>query len=72
LEGTKPIDFQTKFPNNLGYFVVSHAGLSPSKTEAILYVAHFCPGLCGGGAYFLMRKVNGVWSVVDRHVTWIS
>ena len=72
LEGTKPIDFQTRFPNNSQYFVVSHAGLNLSKTEAILYVAHFCPGLCGGGAYFLMRKVNGVWSVVDRHVTCIS
>ena len=72
LDGTKPIDFQTRFPNNFGYFVVSHAGLNLGKTEAILYVDHFCGGLCGSGGYFLMRKLGGVWRVVDQHVTWIS
>lgn len=65
-------DFEARFPKNFGYFVVSHAGLNLSKTEAILYVDHFCGGLCGGGGYFLMRKVNGVWRVVAEHVTWVS
>lgn len=72
VDGTKPIDFQTRLPNNFGYFVVSHAGLNLGKTEAILYVDHFCGGLCGGGEYFLMRKANGVWHVVDQHIAWIS
>lgn len=72
LDGTKPSDFQTRFPNNFGYFVVSQVGLNLGKTEAILYVDHFCSGLCGSGDYFLMRKLNGVWSVVDRHLTRIS
>jgi hypothetical protein len=72
VQGTKPIDFQTNFPNNFGYFAVSHIGLNPSKTEAVLYVDHFCGGLCGGGGYFLMRKVNGVWHVVDQHNTWMA
>lgn len=72
VQGTNGKDFEARFPNNFGYFLVSHAGLNPSKTEAILYVDHFCGGLCGKGGYFLMRKVNGVWSVVDQHVTWIS
>jgi hypothetical protein len=72
LQGNNPNEFQTRFPNNFGYFVVSHAGLNLSKTEAILYVDHFCGGLCGGGGYFLMQKINGVWRVVDEHVTWVS
>lgn len=72
LDGSKPIDFQTRFPNNFGYFVVSHAGLNLGKTEATLYVDHFCGGLCGSGGYFLMRKQNGAWHVVDQHVVWIS
>jgi hypothetical protein len=72
LDRTKPIDFQTRFPNNFGYFVVSRAGLNLGKTEAILYVDHFCGGLCGSGGYFLMRKLNGVWRVVDQHIVWIS
>ncbi len=65
-------DFQARFPNNFGYFVVSRAGLNLSKNEALLYIEHFCGALCGGGGYVLMRKVDGAWHVVDRHVTWMS
>lgn len=70
--GTKVGDFEARFPNNFGFFVVSHVGLNLNKTEALLYVDHFCPGLCGGGAYVLMHKVSGVWHVVDRRATWMS
>lgn len=70
--GTKTSDFEARFPNNLGFFVVSHVGLNLTKTEALLYMEHFCGGLCGGGDYVLMRKVNGVWHIVDRHATWVS
>jgi hypothetical protein len=69
---TKTSDFEARFPNNLGFFVVSHVGLNLNKTEALLYIDHFCGGLCGGGDYVLMRKVNGVWHVVERHMTWVS
>jgi len=65
-------DFEARFPNNFGFFVVSHVGLNMNKTEALLYVDHFCGGLCGGGKYVLMRKVNGAWHVVDHHGTWVS
>lgn len=71
LIGTNARDFEARFPNNLGIFVVSHVGLNLKKTEALLYVDHLCPGLCGGG-YFLMRKANGAWHVVDRRITWVS
>jgi hypothetical protein len=70
--GAKVGDFEARFPNNMGYFVVSHVGLNLNKTEALLYVDHLCPGLCGGGGYVLMRKANGVWHVVDRRVIWVS
>ena len=70
--GTKPGDFEARFPNNFGYFVVSHSGLNLNKTEALVYVDHFCGGLCGGGGYFLMRKVEGVWHIVDQRYTWMS
>lgn len=70
--GAKVGDFEARFPDNFGYFVVSHVGLNLNKTEALLYVDHFCGGLCGGGKYVLMRKVNGVWYVIESHVTWVS
>ncbi len=65
-------DFQTRYPNNWGHFVISHIGLNPNKTEAILYVDHFAGGLSSGGSYFLMRKLNGVWNLVDQHLVWNS
>jgi hypothetical protein len=64
-------DFQQRFPRNAGYIAVSQAGFNFSKTEAILYIDHFC-GLCGGGGYVLMQKLNGVWRVVEQHSTWVS
>jgi hypothetical protein len=70
--GTKVGDFEARFPNNFGHFVVSHVGMNLNKTEALFYVDHFCGGLCGGGDYFLMRKADGVWHVVDRRSTWVS
>ena len=71
LERPQSSDFQQRFPNSLGYIAVSQVGFNFAKTEAILYVDHFC-GLCGGGGYILMRKVNGVWRIVDVHSTWVS
>jgi len=65
-------EFQARFPNNAGYYVVSQPGLNLSKDEAVFYFDHFCSGLCGGGGYVLMRKVNGVWHVVDQHTIWES
>jgi len=70
--GTKTSDFEARFPTNLGYFVVSHIGLNLTKTEALLYIERFCGGLCGGGDYVLMRKVDGMWHVVDHRGTWVS
>jgi len=71
LEQSQSVDFQKRFPNNLGYIATSQPGFNFLKTEAIFYIDHFC-GLCGGGGYILMRKVNGVWRVVGQHGTWAS
>jgi hypothetical protein len=65
-------DFEARFPNNFGFFVVSHIGMNLTKTEALLYMEHFCGGLCGSGDYFLMRKINGTWRVFERHGVWVS
>jgi hypothetical protein len=70
--GTHAGEFETRFPNNLGFFVVSRVGLNLNKTEALLYFERFCGGLCGGGKYVLLRKVDGVWHVVDHRSTWVS
>jgi len=56
-------------------FAVSQPGLNFSKTEAILYFEYSCfrvTNLCSGGYFILMRKVDGVWRVVDRLNTWAT
>jgi hypothetical protein len=64
-------DFQKRFPNNLGYVVLSAVGFNREQTQAVFYIDHFC-GLCGGGRYVLMEKVNGSWHVRGERYTWIS
>jgi len=67
-------DFLQRFPDNQNFekISISQLGFNFSKTEAILYFDRSCAGLCGGGGYILMRKVDGVWRIVDKHYTWIS
>jgi hypothetical protein len=64
-------EFQKKFPDNLGFIALSGVGFNPSRTQAVFYIDHFC-GLCGGGRYVLMEKIDGAWRVRGEHYTWIS
>ena len=63
--------FQEKFPRNMGLVTLSGVGFSLSRTQAVFFINHFC-GLCGGGRYVLMEKVNAAWRVREEHYTWIS
>jgi hypothetical protein len=64
-------DFQQRFPHNMGYIAISGVGFNRDQTQAVFYIDHFC-GLCGGGRYVTMEKVNGSWHVREEHYTWIS
>jgi hypothetical protein len=64
-------DFQMKFPRNLGLIILSGVGFNANRTQAVFYIDHFC-GLCGGGRYVLMEKLDGLWRVREEHYTWIS
>lgn len=43
-----------------------------NKTHAILAVDFSCGMLCGGGTIVVLERVDGKWSVVDRHTYWVS
>jgi hypothetical protein len=64
-------EFEKRFPHSMGFITLSGVGFNPSRTQAVFYIDHFC-GLCGGGRYVLMEKVNGSWHVRDERYTWIS
>ena len=53
--------FYKRYPDSGGYMVVSAVGFDMSKKRAMVYMAHSCGSLCGGGTYHLLEKVEGVW-----------
>lgn len=60
-----------RFPKSYGYLTFTRIGFNRDLTEALFYTEHIC-GLCGGGQYMYMRKVNGKWIVQEKSGTWIS
>lgn len=64
-------EFQEEFPHNQGVIVLSGVGFNRARTQAVFYIDHFC-GLCGGGSYVLMEKIDGTWRLQDMHSTWVS
>lgn len=51
--------FYKKYPNSSGVLFFSQVGLNDRHDQAFVYVARTCGGLCGGGEYVLLNKVNG-------------
>lgn len=54
--------FYNRYPDSGGYMEFSAVGFDPSKTRALVYVAHHCGSLCGGGAHHLLQKIDGRWT----------
>jgi hypothetical protein len=49
---------------------LSAVGFNSAHSEAFFRADHFC-GLCGGGGYVLMTKINGEWRVVKWDLSWL-
>lgn len=51
-----------RYPNSGGGWIeLSAVGFNSSKIVAVVYVGHHCGGLCGGGTFHMLQKVNGKW-----------
>ena len=53
--------FYQKYPDSGGYMLVSAVGFDATKQRAMVYMAHSCGMLCGGGTHHLLEKVGGAW-----------
>ena len=60
------IDFLARFPGSRGYIEVSAVGFDEHKNRAMVYLAHYCGFLCGGGGYYYLEKSEGRWQKVMR------
>jgi hypothetical protein len=68
-------DFYKRFPRSGGYVYVSAVGFNPDRTLAMVYAGHSCGGLCGGGGYRFLKKVDGKWTEINfpgQTCTWVS
>jgi len=53
--------YYERHPNSGGWIELSAVGFNPSKTIAVVYAGHSCGGLCGGGTFHILQKVDGKW-----------
>jgi hypothetical protein len=63
-------DFETKYPQARGIFLLSRAGLNAARDEALVSISYYCGSLCTTGGVFLMVKEDGVWKVKQELATW--
>lgn len=64
--------FYKEYPKAAGYWDFSRPGFNSSHDEAVLYVGHYCGGLCGTGHLYFLKKENGRWRVESKQMMWIS
>ena len=57
-------DFKRAHPDSVGWIELSAVGFNHDKTVAVVYVGHHCGGLCGGGGFSVLRKVEGKWKLL--------
>ena len=53
--------FRTRFPDSGGYLQFSVVGFDAARQRAMVYVAHHCGGLCGGGVHHLLERDGDKW-----------
>jgi hypothetical protein len=54
-------EFYKRYPQSGGYIELSAIGFNEDKNVAVVYVAHSCGLLCGGGDYHVLQKKDGKW-----------
>jgi len=65
-------EFNKRFPNAPGIFVVSRIGFNHDHTEALAYAGRSCGNLCGNGYYVRLVKRDGAWAVAGQTTIWIA
>jgi hypothetical protein len=64
--------FYAKHPDSTGWIHMTDVGFSPDGTTALIYVVRVAGGLNGSGAWFLLEKRDGTWTVLGQKRTWIA
>jgi hypothetical protein len=64
--------YYEKYPNSTGLLHASRVGFNSDGNQAAFYISNHCGGLCGGGYFVIVEKVNSNWKVVQEMQVWVS
>jgi hypothetical protein len=57
-----PYDKLRSALNSRAWIELSAVGFNADKTVAVVYMGHYCGGLCGGGGFHVLQKKDGKWA----------
>src|SRR5262249_49954198 len=58
-------NFYKQHPKSGGWIELSAVGFNADKTVAVVFMAHYCGNLCGGGRYYVLQKKDGKWTSLN-------
>ena len=64
--------FYNRYPQAPGITTLSRVGFNAALDQALVYIGTQSNWLAGAGYYVLLKKVDGVWSIDQQVMTWIS
>lgn len=64
--------FYARYPHTAGWAEASMPVLTPDRSHALVYMAHYCDGLCGTGTLLYLELTPTGWTVAKQEMLWIS
>ena len=64
--------FYSNYPNTPGITTLSSVGFNTTFDQALVYIGTQSNWLAGAGYYILLKKGNGVWTIDQKVITWVS
>lgn len=57
---------------SMDMYAYSNIIYNNNHTKACFYFDHNCFGLCGSGNLIFAEKIDGIWTIIEQHMTWVS
>jgi hypothetical protein len=64
--------FYNRYPQAPGITTFSQVGFNTSLDQALVYMGTQSNWLVGAGYYYLLKKVEGIWSINQQVMIWVS
>jgi hypothetical protein len=64
--------FYNRYPQAPGITSLSRVGFNSSFNQALVYIGTQSNWLAGAGYYVLLKKTDGIWSIDQQVLAWIS